>query len=101
MTIDLVKDIRTVTELKRDPKSVLEHARRTRRPVVITVNGKADSVVMDVETYQHSIASLNLAKLLAEAEEDVRAGRVRPAAAVFSELRKRAEKIQRGAERLG
>ncbi len=93
MGVDLSRDLRTVTELKRDPREVLAHAKETRRPVVVTVNGKAGAVLLDVDVYQRKLAALNLAPLLAVAESAVRDGRVSPADAVFERLRQHVHKV--------
>ena len=52
MEIDIEQDIVSVTDLKRRTKSVIEHVHGTRRPVVITVNGRADVVLMSAKTYE-------------------------------------------------
>ena len=73
----LIDDIRSVTELKRKTREILDQARQTGRPVVLTVNGKADAVLIDARTFEKHLSASNMAKLLAPAEEDVRAGRTR------------------------
>ena|SRR5687767_11375006 len=78
MTMKLIDDIRSVTELKRKTREILAQVRQTGRPVILTVNGKADAVLMDARTYEKHLGASNLAKLLAPAEDDVRAGRTRP-----------------------
>lgn len=88
----LIDDIRSVTELKRNTREILDQVRVTGRPVVLTVNGKADAVLMDARTYEKHLSASNLSKLVAPAEEDVRAGRIRPAGNFFREF-KRARKI--------
>ena len=92
MTISLTEDIKTVSELKKNLRAVLDQIRETGRPVVVTVNGKPDAVLIDVETYENKLRALNLVSLLAEGEEDVRRGRIRPAAAFLKEWG-RAKKI--------
>ena len=76
--IDLAQDIRTVTELKRRTRDILAQVRRTGRPVVVTVNGKADAVLIDARMYERHLKAGNLSRLLRSAEGDVRAGRTRP-----------------------
>ena len=39
-------DIRSVTDLKRKTREILDQVRQTGRPVVLTVNGRADAVLM-------------------------------------------------------
>jgi prevent-host-death family protein len=92
MPLSLTEDVKTVSEVKKNLRAVLEQVRDTGRPVVVTVNGKPDAVLIDVETYERKLKSLNLVCLLAEGEQDVRQGRTRRASAFLKEL-KRAKKI--------
>ena len=86
------EDIRSVTELKRNTRAILDHLHATGRPVILTVNGKADSVLLDVRVYEKYLQAGNLAKLIASAEQDVESGRTRPASAFVKEF-KRAKNI--------
>ena len=87
------EDIRSVTDLKRNTRDILDHLQATGRPVILTVNGKADSVLLDVRVYEKHLQAGNLAKLLAPAERDVESGRTRPARTFLKEF-KRAKKNQ-------
>ncbi len=92
MPLSLTEDVKTVSELKKSLRAVLEQIRKTGRPVVVTVNGKPDAVLIDVETYERKLKALNLVGLLAEAEENIRRGRTRSASAFLKEF-KRAKKV--------
>ncbi|MHB8881559.1 MAG: type II toxin-antitoxin system Phd/YefM family antitoxin [Thermodesulfovibrionales bacterium] len=93
-TISPSEDIRSVTDLKRNTRDILDHLHATGRPVILTVNGKADSVLLDVRVYERHLQAGNLAKLLAPAELDIASGRTRPARDFLTEF-KRDKKIQR------
>ena len=68
--LDLTTDIRSLTEFKRNTAELVENLKRTRHPLVLTVNGKAELVVKDAESYQ---ALLNAAELL-ETLKSIRRG---------------------------
>jgi prevent-host-death family protein len=87
------EDIRSVTDLKRNTRQILDHLHATGRPVILTVNGRADSVLLDVRVYEMHLQAGNLAKLLAPAEREVESGQTRPARDFLKEF-KRAKKIQ-------
>ncbi len=72
------EDIRSVTDLKRHTREILDHIHTTGRPVFLTVNGRADSVLLDVKEYEKLIHAGNIARLLATAEQDIELGRTRP-----------------------
>lgn len=50
--IDVSQDIESLTSFKRDSDRLMKQMRRTGRPVVLTINGKAQAVVMDPRVYQ-------------------------------------------------
>jgi prevent-host-death family protein len=92
MLLSLTDDVKTVSEVKQNLRAVLAQIKETGRPVVVTVKGKPNAVLIDVETYERKLRSLNLAGLLAQGEVDIRQGRTRPAGTFLKEL-KRAKKI--------
>ncbi len=94
MSLNPSEDIRSVTDLKRKTKEILSQIHRTKRPVVLTVNGRADAVLMDTRTYEKHLNAGNLARLLARAEEDIAAGRTRPIRSFLKEF-KHARKVSR------
>lgn len=94
MPLSLIEDVKTVSEVKQNLRAVLSQIRDTGRPVVVTVNGKPDAVLIDVETYERKLKALNLVGLLAEGEQDIRQGRTRPAGAFLKDF-ERAQKIPR------
>jgi prevent-host-death family protein len=90
MPISVTEDIRSVSELKRDTRKIFRHLHETGRPMVVTVKGKPDVVLLDAAVYERRLAEINLARLLAEGEEDIRAGRVRPAREAIKDIKRRA-----------
>ena len=92
MSMSFSEDIRSVTDLKRKTREILKQIHRTGRPVVLTVNGKADAVLIDVKTYEKHLKAANLLRLLVRAEEDVAAKRTRSMRSFLKEF-KNARKI--------
>ncbi len=92
MALSITEDIRSITDLKRNTNSVLEQIHKTKRPVVLTVNGKAEAVLMDAKEYEKISNAFNLLKLLIPAEEDINNNRYKEARAFFKGF-KRDKKI--------
>jgi prevent-host-death family protein len=92
MSFSISEDIRPITDLKRHTREVLEQVRKTGRPVILTVNGRADAVLIDARTYEKYLKASNLARLIGRAEADRAAGRTRPMRTFLREF-KRAHKI--------
>ena len=49
------EDIRTVSELKVRAAEIVEQARRSRRPILLTRRGRGVAVVMDLEEYERLV----------------------------------------------
>jgi prevent-host-death family protein len=90
--IHLTEDICPLTDFKRRTSDFMNQMKKTHRPVVLTVNGKAELVVQDAAGYQKTLD--RLARL--EAVEAIRAGigaaeegRVKPARKALASLQEK------------
>lgn len=50
--IDVSQDIQSLTNFKRNSNGLMKRMKKTHRPVVLTVNGKAEAVIMAPALYQ-------------------------------------------------
>ncbi|MEG4396790.1 type II toxin-antitoxin system Phd/YefM family antitoxin [Microcoleus sp. BROC3] len=64
--INLSKDIHSLTEFKRNTTEFVQRLKRTKHPVVLTVNAKAELVVQDAESYQKLLDAVKLLETLKE-----------------------------------
>lgn len=90
--VDITKDIQPMTTFRNNSAAMLAHIKATKRPMVLTVNGKAAAVVQDAEAYQRLLdlaAEADAAEGIRQGIEDLEGGRVRPAGEVFEEMRAR------------
>ena len=51
-SMKLTRDIHSLSTFKRDTAKLVRQLKRTGQPVVLTVNGKAELIVQDAESYQ-------------------------------------------------
>ena len=86
MSISITEDIKSVSDLKRRAREIFKQIHHTGRPVIITVNGKPDVVLFDVDVFERKLKALNLGLLLSEAEDEVKKGHTRPARDFLKEL---------------
>jgi len=87
--LDITKDIQSLTTFRRRPGAFLKQLRKSKRPVVLTVKGKAAAVVQDAEAYQRLLdiaAQADAEEGIRQGLQDVREGRVRPAREFFGEF---------------
>jgi antitoxin YefM len=92
MQITPTQDILPVTEFKKRAKEVMEQVHRTGRPVVLTVHGKADSVLVDAKQYEQQQQDFDLMLQLIQSEKEAVAGKVVSAKQFLKDL-KRAAKV--------
>lgn len=88
--------IRPSADLRNHYGEISRACRESRRPVYITVNGRGDTVLMNLTDYEQMQSELELLRMLAESEEDVRAGRVAPVEDTFADIRSKL--LARGTE---
>ena len=86
MSVSITQDIKSVTDLKKRTNEIFRQIHQTGRPVIITVNGRPDAVLIDAEIFEKKLKALNLGSLLSEAESDIRAGKIRPAEEFLEEF---------------
>ncbi|HET9228163.1 MAG TPA: type II toxin-antitoxin system Phd/YefM family antitoxin [Thermoanaerobaculia bacterium] len=75
---DLPEDIHPAAELRSIAEKLLEQVRATRRPVVLTEEGKGAAVLVDLESYRTLLDELDLLRDVHRGLADVEAGRVVP-----------------------
>jgi prevent-host-death family protein len=87
--LDLTKDIQSLTTFRRQSGDFMKQLKKSKRPVVLTVNGKAAAIVQDVESYQRLLdiaARADEDEAIRQGLEDVKKGRTRPAREFFAEF---------------
>jgi prevent-host-death family protein len=90
--LDIKKDIEAMTTFRRNPGKFMKQLKKTKRPLVLTINGKAEAVVQDAEAYQrllHIAAQADAHEGIRQGLEDVKKGRVRPARDVLESFRQK------------
>ncbi len=94
-TMKLSEDIKPVTQLKTGAAKLIDELKQRRRPVVITQNGRASAVMLDVASYERLKNAALMMRLLAMSEAEVSAGRVHSQEEVFAELKQRLTRKRR------
>ena len=86
IVFDIKKDIQAMTTFRRNPGKFMKHLKKTKKPLVLTINGKAEAVVQDAEAYQRLLdiaAQADVHEGIRQGREDVEQGRVVPARDAF------------------
>jgi prevent-host-death family protein len=85
--LDITSDIQSLTTFRRRSGDFMKQLRKTKRPVVLTVKGKAAAIVQDAEAYQRLLdiaARVDAEEGARQGLEDAKKGRVRPAREFFA-----------------
>jgi prevent-host-death family protein len=88
--LDITKDIQSLTTFRRRSGDFMKQLKKTKRPVVLTVKGKAQAVVQDAEAYQRLLdiaAKADAREGIRQGLEDARDGNVRPVREFLAEFR--------------
>ena len=82
----LSSQIKPISYLKSHTAEVVKNITETREPLVITQNGEAKLVVMDVKSFEEQEDTMALLKLLAMGNKEIEEGKYRDVEDVFAEL---------------
>ncbi len=85
----LKEDIKSLAYLETRAGDLLKQVTESRRPVVITEEGEAKAVLLDVDSYQALRDAVLLLQFAAQGEADIRAGRALPQEEAFARVRSR------------
>lgn len=83
----LQETIRPSADLRNHYSEISRQCREENEAVIITVNGRGDTVSLSYEEYKRMKSRIELLEILAEAEDDVRNERVAPISETFDDLR--------------
>ena len=89
--LDITKDIQSLTTFRRRSGDFMKQLKKSKRPVVLTVKGKAAAIVQDAEAYQRLLdiaARADSEEGIRQGLDDVAHGRTQPAKEVFGDIRR-------------
>ena len=87
-----VRQIHSLTDFLRNHKAHIERMKVTRTPELLTVNGRAELVVQDAESYQALLDRLHRMETIAAIREGMASaerGELEPAEQVYAEMKVR------------
>ncbi|GAA6621229.1 type II toxin-antitoxin system Phd/YefM family antitoxin [Scytonema sp. NUACC26] len=87
--LDISRGINSLSNFKRNTAEFMDQLRKTGKPVVLTVNGKAELVVQDVESYQkllELVERLETIEAIKVALQEMKEGKGEPVDEVFREI---------------
>ena len=85
--LSLQETIRPSADLRNHYNEISKQCKENKEAVIITVNGRGDTVTLSYEEYKNMKARIELLEILAEAEDEVKRGLVAPVSETFDDLR--------------
>lgn len=85
----LSSQIKPISYLKAHAAELVRNLSQQGEPLVITQNGEAKAVIQDIQSYEQSLETMALLKILALGTQQVEDGKVQPAGKVVRRLRDR------------
>lgn len=78
--------VKPISYLNSHAAEIVTTLTETREPLLITQNGEAKLVVMDVKSFEEQEQAMAPLQLLAHGRREIEEGRVSPAAGVFARI---------------
>jgi prevent-host-death family protein len=85
MAVNLRENVKPISYIKTNAATMLKYVQERKNPIIITQNGEAKAVLMDIDTYQDTEDAFALMNIIKIAENDIENGKVKKADDVFNE----------------
>lgn len=92
VVMKLSQDLKPVSYFKNNMAEVLRRLNENQGTMIITQNGEAKAVIIDIQAYEELQETLAMLEMLAQGIKSVAEGRYRPADQVLEEFEERIEK---------
>lgn len=89
-----LKNIQSLTSFKRNTAELVERLKQTKSPLVLTVNGKAELVVIGAEEYEEMLQKIEQAENIKAIQHGINVfekGEFKPAREALDQLRNKHE----------
>ncbi len=84
----LAEDIKPISYVESHPSDLIKEVNTNKRPIVITQDGTACAVLMDVASYEKQRNTLLMLKMVAQGELDIKQGNVTEQEEFFAKMDK-------------
>jgi prevent-host-death family protein len=81
------RQVKPISYVKSNAAEVLDQLNKDREPIIITQNGEARAVLLDIHTYEQSQESLALLQILALGKKQVQEGKTHPLSEAIGKIR--------------
>lgn len=90
--MNLSDNIKPISYFKAHAAEMLDALHENQEPYVLTVNGEAKAVLLDVRAYEQMQETMAMLVLVAQGEREIAAGKVQPAREAIAKVLSRLER---------
>lgn len=90
----LGKSVKPISYLKQHTAEAINEVYVNHSPIIITQNGEAKAILLDLAQYEQDQESLAMLKMIAQSKQAYAAGHFKTAKKVFSDIRKNIKDLQ-------
>jgi len=86
MNVNFKTDIKPISYIKTNAAEMMKYVNDNRNPIIITQNGEAKAVLMDIDSYQNMQNAFALLNIIKISEDEIKRGNYQKLENVFAEL---------------
>ncbi len=86
MNVNYKNDIKPISYIKTNAAEMMKYVNDNRNPIIITQNGEAKAVLMDIDSYQNMQNAFALLNIIKISEDEIKRGNFQDSDEVFKEL---------------
>ncbi|MDD2624581.1 MAG: type II toxin-antitoxin system Phd/YefM family antitoxin [Candidatus Riflebacteria bacterium] len=86
MNVNFKHDIKPISYIKTNAAEMMKYVNDNRNPIIITQNGEAKAVLMDIDSYQNMQNAFALLNIIKISEDEIKKGNYQASDEVFNEL---------------
>ena len=86
------ESIKPVSYVKVNIAKIIRQLNEGQEPMIVTQNGEAKAVVIDIKQYEQMQETLAILQMIAQGDKNLAEGKYRPAKDAFRELKNRMDK---------
>lgn len=86
MNVNFKNDIKPISYIKTNAAEMMKYVNDNHNPIIITQNGEAKAVLMDIDSYQNMRNAFSLLNIIKISEDEIKRGEYQDSDKVFTEL---------------
>ena len=86
MSVNFKNDIKPISYIKTNAAEMMKYVNDNRNPIIITQNGEAKAVLMDIDSYQNMQNAFALLNIIKISEDEIKRDNFQESDEVFNEL---------------